>query len=80
MKPEPMDDVSPGSKVELHPPGWMQLGIFVEWFEHFIEHTNPVDKPVLLILNGHKTQHGHDTTTQHGSRKVCNSALPVITL
>ena len=56
MKPELMDQAPPGAIAEAHKSGWMQSGIFVKWFKHFCQCCNPTaDKPVLLILDGHKT-------------------------
>lgn len=37
-----------------HPTGWIQLEIFTQWFEHFLQHVKPTAaSPVLLILDGH---------------------------
>ena len=55
-KTELMDWAPPGSIAEAHETGWMQSDIFVRWFQHFITHANTTAiKPVLLILDGHKT-------------------------
>ena len=55
-KPELMEKARPGSIAEPHESGWMQPDIFVRWLEHFVAHTHPTaTKPVLLILDGHKT-------------------------
>ena len=51
-----MNGASAGSISACHKSGWMQSDIFVEWFHHFVKHTNPTaDRPVLLILEGHST-------------------------
>ena len=56
MKAELLDHAPPGSVAVPHKSGWMQSNIFVEWFKHFLSHTNPTsDRPVLLIMDGHKT-------------------------
>ena len=56
MKDELMENSPPGSIAVPHESGWMQSHIFVSWFEHFLKHANPsADRPVLLILDGHKT-------------------------
>ena len=56
MKDELMDNSPPGSIAVQHESGWMQSHICVSWFEHFVKHSNPSeDRPVLLILDGHKT-------------------------
>jgi len=56
MKPELQDGAPPGTIFHCHPSGWMQLEIFTEWFQHFINHAKPTaEDPVLLILDGHMT-------------------------
>jgi hypothetical protein len=56
MKPELMDRAPPGSVGVPHASGWMQSDIFTQWLKHFITHTTPTaTRPVLLILDGHKT-------------------------
>lgn len=56
LKAELLNHAPPGSVAVPHKSGWMQSEIFVEWFKHFISHCNPSpERPVLLILDGHKT-------------------------
>ena len=56
MKAELLDHAPPGSIAVPHKSGWMQTELFVQWFRHFIGHTNPTSaSPVLLVLDGHKT-------------------------
>jgi hypothetical protein len=56
MKGELLDHTPPGSVATAHKSGWMQTEIFVEWFKHFLSHCRPdTDRPILLILDGHKT-------------------------
>ena len=56
MKAELLDRAPPGSIAVPHKSGWMQTELFVQWFRHFIGHTNPTSaSPVLLVLDGHKT-------------------------
>ncbi|XP_025195696.1 tigger transposable element-derived protein 6-like [Melanaphis sacchari] len=56
MKAELQDGAPPGTIFHCHPSGWMQLDIFTEWFQHFINHAKPTaEDPVLLILDGHMT-------------------------
>lgn len=44
----------PGTIFAVHPSGWIQSNLFTQWFQHFIEYTNPTqEKPVCLILDGH---------------------------
>lgn len=43
-----------GTIFAVHPSGWIQTNLFTQWFQHFIEYTNPTkEKPVCLILDGH---------------------------
>lgn len=45
-----------GSLIRVHPSGWVQTHLFTEWFEMFIDSTNPTEtNPVLLVLDGHYT-------------------------
>jgi len=56
MKADLLDNAPPGSQGVVHPSGWMQSDIFLQWFEHFVRQSHPTaDSPVLLILDGHKT-------------------------
>jgi hypothetical protein len=53
MKLGLLNGTSPGTIVECHPSGWIQLQIFTKWF-HFIENVKPSpDNLVLLVLDGH---------------------------
>ena len=48
-----------------HKSGWMPSDIFVEWFHHFVKHTNSTaGRPALLILEGHST-HTNSLTLIH---------------
>ncbi|GBP76354.1 hypothetical protein EVAR_52996_1 [Eumeta japonica] len=39
---------------KVHPSGWIQLNLFINWFNHFLDKTNPTaESPILLILDGH---------------------------
>jgi hypothetical protein len=54
MKQELINDTTPGSIHTCHPSGWIQNENFIQWFLHFIKHTNPTkEDPVILELNGH---------------------------
>jgi len=56
MKAELLDHSPPGSIAIPNESGWMQTEVFVQWFKHFLTHTNPTqERPVLLIMDGHKT-------------------------
>ena len=51
-----MDNAPPGAISVPYPSGWMQLDIFTQWFEHFLQHSNPtIEPPVLHVLDGHDT-------------------------
>ncbi|XP_044739984.1 uncharacterized protein LOC123301313 [Chrysoperla carnea] len=49
-----MKGAPPGAIHACHPSGWIQLELFTQWFEHFLQHVKPTaTSPVLLILDGH---------------------------
>ncbi|KAF2903832.1 hypothetical protein ILUMI_02342 [Ignelater luminosus] len=51
-----MDDAPPGSFAYYHESGWINAESFLYWFRRFIQYANPPpQKPVLLILNGHRS-------------------------
>ncbi|CAH1963651.1 unnamed protein product [Acanthoscelides obtectus] len=44
----------PGTIFRFHPSGWIQSNLFTDWFNQFIDFTQPSENnPVLLILDGH---------------------------
>jgi len=54
MKEELMDVAPAGSVSAGHPRGFVQIGIFTEWLEHFVHFVKPsADDSVLLIVDGH---------------------------
>ncbi|XP_071052321.1 uncharacterized protein [Onthophagus taurus] len=56
MKPELLNNCSPGMWAECHVSGWMQKDIFEKWFDKFIVFSQATkEKPVLLLLDGHST-------------------------
>ena len=56
MKYEFMNGIPPRSVYTCHRSGWIQNGIFIKWFEHFLKQTKPTaEAPVLFILDGHST-------------------------
>ncbi|GBP33771.1 hypothetical protein EVAR_25372_1 [Eumeta japonica] len=45
---------------KVHPSGWNQLNLFTDWFNHFLDKTNPTaESPMLLIFDGHYS-HTHN--------------------
>lgn len=49
-----MKGAPPGAIHACHPSGWIQLELFTQWFQHFLQHVKPTAaSPVLLILDGH---------------------------
>ena len=55
-KPELGEHTPPGTLLQYHPSGWMQMHLFTEWFKHFLKHTKPSQSdPAILILDGHAT-------------------------
>ena len=70
-KDELMNNAPPGAIAVPHDSGWMQSELFVKWFQHFMQHANPSrGRPVLLILDGHKT---YEQSALHpaGTRQQC---------
>ncbi|CAF4891595.1 unnamed protein product [Pieris macdunnoughi] len=54
MKMELMDGAPPGSAYACNTTGWMKLGVFEQWFDHFLTHVKPSkDDPAMLMLDGH---------------------------
>ncbi|KAI8780679.1 tigger transposable element-derived protein 6, partial [Biomphalaria glabrata] len=54
MKMELMDGAPPGSIYACHKTGWIQLDLFTQWLQHFINFVKPsLLNPALLILDGH---------------------------
>lgn len=48
-----------GTKFNCNPSGYMTSEIFPDWFDHFIENTNPSEtNPALLIIDGHSSHKG----------------------
>lgn len=51
-----MDDAPPGSFAVYNKSGWITKETFLVWFKRFVNFSHPsVEKPVLLILDGHST-------------------------
>ncbi|GBP36153.1 Tigger transposable element-derived protein 1 [Eumeta japonica] len=49
-----MKGAPPGAIGKVHPSEWIQLNLFTDWFNHFLDKTNPTaESPILLILDGH---------------------------
>ncbi|XP_065667788.1 uncharacterized protein LOC136088062 [Hydra vulgaris] len=45
-----------GTKGDANPSGWINIEIFLKWFDHFVEYGHPSkDHPLLLIMDNHKT-------------------------
>jgi hypothetical protein len=43
----------PGSSFAVSESGWITGYLFIEWFKWFIQYTNDVSKPMLLIMDNH---------------------------
>ena len=55
-KAELGEHAPPGTLMQYHPSGWMQMHLFTEWFRHFLKYSRPsIDDPCILILDGHAT-------------------------
>lgn len=56
MKAEFMDGARAGAIFTCHKSGWMQLSIFMQWFQHFVQVSGAsLENKVLLMLDGHST-------------------------
>ena len=65
LNPEWMKDGPPGTKCARSESGWIDTDLFEHWFNnHFLTHAVS-SRPLLLILDGHKT---------HYQPKVCQEA------
>lgn len=63
-----------GTLFRAHPSGWMQSDLFVDWFKHFLQHTNPTaTDPVLLTLDGHTT---HTNNLEFLECQLRNGCVP----
>ena len=68
MKPERMDGAPYGAISACHKSGWMQLSVFSDWFDNFIEAAGASqDNEVLLILDG--IQHIHKILISNKGRE-----------
>lgn len=58
MKAELMDGAPISSIAFCQENGWMTTEIFVQWLQHFVQHVQPNENKVLLILDGHSSHKG----------------------
>ena len=67
-----MENAPPCAIASPHESGWMQSDLFVKWFEHFMRHANPTkERPVLLILDGHKTHTNNQPCIEMARKNIC---------
>jgi hypothetical protein len=76
MKPELLDGAPPGTIAGCHPPGWIQLDLFTQWFYHFISFVKPSkEDPVVLVVDGHYSHTRNidviDLARENGVSIVC---------
>lgn len=76
MKAELLNGTPPGTISACHPSGWIQMDIFTQWFQHFMNHVKPsILEPVVLILDGHYSHTRNldviDLGRKHGVIIIC---------
>ena len=57
MKPSLLDRAPPGSVGAANKSGWINEGLFADWFDHFLKSVQPNSRPepVLLLMDGHSS-------------------------
>ena len=67
--PEWMKDGPPGTKYARSENGWIDTDLFEHWFDkHFLTHAVS-SRPLLLILDGHKTHYQPHVCQEAKKRK-----------
>ena len=76
LNPEWMKDGPPGTKYARSENGWIDTDLFELWFNnHFLTHAVS-SRPLLLILDGHKTHYQPKVCQEAKKRKVIIFCLP----
>ena len=76
LNPEWIKDGPPGTKYANSENGWINTDIFKHWFNnHFLTHAVS-SRPLLLILDGHKTYYQPHICQEAKKRKVIIFCLP----
>ena len=76
LNPEWMKDGPPGTKYARSENGWIDTDLFEHWFNnHFLTHAVS-SRPLLLILDGHKTYYQPKVCQEAKKRKVIIFCLP----
>ena len=70
--------MGPGTKYARSEKGWIDTDLFEHWFNnHFLTHAVS-SRPLLLILDGHKTHYQPHICQEAKKRKVIIFCLPPI--
>ena len=78
LNPEWMKDGPPGTKYARSENGWIDTDLFEHWFNnHFLTHAVS-SRPLLLILDGHKTHYQPHVCQEAKKCKVIIFCLPPI--
>ena len=76
LNPEWMKDGPPGTKYARSENGWIDTDLFEHWFNnHFLTHAVS-SRPLLLILDGHKTHYQPHVCQEAKKHKVIIFCLP----
>ena len=76
LNPEWMKDGPPGTKYARSENGWIDTDLFEHWFNnHFLTHAVS-SRPLLQILDGHKTYYQPKVCQEAKKRKVIIFCLP----
>ena len=66
----------PGTLYGLSAKGWMDQGLFNLWFkEHFLKHI-PSCRPIILLMDGHKSHYNPDTIQFASKERIILFTLP----
>ena len=66
----------PGTKYGLSERGWIDRGLFREWFQFLFLRFLPAERPVLLLMDGHSSHFCPDTIRLAAEQDVIIFVLP----
>lgn len=66
----------PGALYACTESGWMQDSVFESWMDHFIKYTESLQKPVLLIYDGHGSHMTYGTVKKAIDNNIIILCLP----
>ena len=76
LSPELAVGEVPGTVYGLSTKGWIDQGLFQDWFCHHFLYYAPSARPLLLLLDGHSSHYCPDTIRFAAQQKVIVFALP----